>query len=94
MTTSHRPELLFYGRATCEPCAEARRNLQWILEERATRGDVVPRVRDLDVTGNADLEARYGPFVPVIVIGDTELPLVTSGRQLRAFLDATLPRLA
>ena len=67
---------------------------QWILEERATRGEVVPVVRDIDVSADPDLEARYGALVPVVAMGDAELPLVTSARQLRAFLDATLPRLA
>ena len=85
---------MFYGRSTCTPCTEARRNLQWILEERATRGELVPVVRDLDVATAPDLERRYGALVPVVAIGDAELPLVTSIRQLRAFLDASLPQLA
>jgi len=68
--------------------------LQWALEERAAQGEVVPRVREVDVDGDPDLRTRYGALVPVVVIGASELPLVTSGRQLRAFLDATLPRLA
>ena len=94
MTTPLRPVLLFYGRATCAPCTEARHSLQWILEDRAAHGDLVPVVRDLDVATDPDLERRYGGLVPVVVIGDAELPLVTSVRQLRAFLDATLPRIA
>ena len=94
MTTLIRPVLLFYGRAACPPCTEARDSLQWILEDRATRGELVPVVRDLDVAMDPDLERRYGALVPVVVIGDAELPLVTSVRQLRAFLDATLPLLA
>lgn len=94
MTTTTRPVLRFYGRASCEPCAEARTTLQWVLEERAVRGELVPSVVDIDVAADADLEARYGGLVPVVVVANAELPLVTSGRQLRAFLDATLPRLA
>ena len=49
MTTTLRPVLLFYGRATCAPCTEARHSLQWILEDRAAHGQLVPVVRDLDV---------------------------------------------
>jgi hypothetical protein len=40
------------------------------------------------------LEARYGGLVPVLALGGQELPLVMSGRQARAFLDRTLPRIA
>ncbi len=86
--------LLFYGREHCAPCTEARHSLQWILEERASRGDVVPVVRVVEVTGDPDLETRYGAVVPVVAIGGRELALVTSTRQLRAFLDASLPRTA
>jgi len=89
-----RPELVFYSRATCDPCAEARQMLQWALEERAAQGALVPRVREVDVDTDPDLRTRYGALVPVVVLGTSELPLVTSVRQLRAFLDASLPRLA
>lgn len=87
-----RPELVFYARATCEPCAEARQTLQWALEERAARGEPVPTVRVVDVDTDPDLHARYGALVPVIAVGASELPLVTSGRQLRAFLATVLPQ--
>lgn len=93
MSSMPRPTLRFYRRPGCEPCTEARATLQWVLEDRATRGEVVPQVRDIDVTDDPELEARYGALVPVVVIGEHELPLVMSGRQLRAFLDATLPRI-
>ncbi|MET0772573.1 MAG: glutaredoxin family protein [Candidatus Limnocylindrales bacterium] len=88
------PELVLYSRATCEPCTEARLSLQWALEERAARGELVPIVREVDVDGDPDLRERYGALVPVVVIGASELALVSSGRQLRAFLAAALPRLA
>ena len=94
MTTPTRPVLMFYGRASCTPCTEARHSLQWILEDRAAHGELTPVVRDLDVSSDPELEQRYGALVPVVAIGAAELPLVTSVRQLRAFLDATLPRLA
>jgi hypothetical protein len=84
--------LLLYTRRTCEPCTEMRDALQWALEARASAGQVVPMVRELDVDADPDLQLRYGALVPVVAVGATELPLVTSGRQLRAFLDATMPR--
>ncbi len=68
--------------------------LQDALEDRAAAGEPVPAVQVVDVDGNPDLRARYGALVPVLVAGASELPLVTSGRQIRAFLAATLPRQA
>lgn len=88
------PMLTLYTRAGCVPCAEAREILQWALEERANRGEMVPLVREVDVDSDPHLRSRYGALVPVVALGAAELPLVTSGRQLRAFLAATLPRVA
>jgi hypothetical protein len=85
---------MLYTRAGCEPCAEARETLQWVLEERAARGEVVPVVRELDIDTDPELRERYGAVVPVVAVAETELPLVMSGRQLRAFLAATMPRTA
>jgi glutaredoxin len=89
-----RPVLVLYSRAACEPCAEAREALQWALEDRAAQGEIVPIVREVDVDTDAQLRERYGALVPVVAVGETELPLVTSGRQLRAFLSVTMPRTA
>jgi hypothetical protein len=88
------PDLVFYSRGACEPCAEARQTLLWVLEERAAQGAVVPVVREVDVDSDPDMQARFGALVPVVAIGDAQLPLVTSGHQLRAFLSAVLPRSA
>ncbi len=68
--------------------------LRAVLEERAAHGEVVPTVREVDVDADGVLRARYGGLVPVLVLGEAELPLVTSGRQLRTFLAAAMPRLA
>lgn len=87
-----RPEVVLYSRAGCDPCGEAREALQWALEERATQGEVVPTMREVDIDASPDLQERYGALVPVVAIGESVLLLVTSGRQLRAFLAATLPR--
>jgi hypothetical protein len=92
--TSPRPVLTVYRRASCELCDELRVELQAALEDRAVRGDPTPTVHEIDVATDPALEARYGGLVPVVAVGDQELPLVLSGRQLRAFLDRTLPRLA
>jgi hypothetical protein len=95
MTTSLSPATLrVYRRADCHLCDEARHLLQVVLEERAVRGDPLPRVREIDITTEPGLEARYGDSVPVMAIGDHEVPLVTSARQIRAFLDRVIGRLA
>lgn len=85
------PVLVLYSRASCDPCVEAREALRWVLEDRAAAGEVVPEVREVDVDSDAALRDRYGALVPVVAVGETELPLVMSGRQLRAFLAAALP---
>lgn len=89
-----RPVLTLYTRSGCEHCAEARDLLQGALEERTLRDQPVPIVRQVDVDTDPRLAARYGALVPVVTLGGAELPLVTSGRQLRAFLSAALPALA
>ena len=38
-----------------------------------------------------ELEARYRRRIPVFVIGDVESELVTSGRQVREFLEQAAP---
>ncbi len=92
--TSPLPVLTVYGRAGCHLCDEMRAELQAALTDRAAHGEPVPGVREVDVTTDPDLEARYGGLVPVYVLAGVELPLVMSGRQLRAFLDRALPRTA
>jgi hypothetical protein len=93
-----RPTLLVYRRAGCGICDEADEWLQAALEERAVRGQPVPHVERIDVDASTerdpDLRARYGHLVPVLAVGDAELTLVTSPRQLRTFLERTLPALA
>jgi len=66
--------------------------LQDLFEERAAIGEPVPTLEERDVDSDPELQARYGALVPVVALGAAELPLVTSGRQLRAVLQAALPR--
>jgi hypothetical protein len=93
-TPSSQPTLEFYRRDGCEPCDEARLNLQQVLEDRAKRGDQIPRVRYLDVSESQDLETRFGPRVPVLKIGTDELSLTVSRTSIASFLDRVLGRLA
>jgi peroxiredoxin len=88
------PVLQFYRRDDCKLCDEARESLQVVLEERAKRGDPIPRVRVVNLTEQPELEETYGALVPVLSLGDEELPLAMSARSIRVFLDRTLGRLA
>jgi hypothetical protein len=88
------PTLKFYRRAGCEPCDEARIYLQQVLEDRVRRGDPIPTVRFLDVTTSPELEASYGPRVPVLALGDDEISLTVSHRSIAIFLDRVLGRAA
>ena len=91
---STQPTLDFYRRDGCDPCDEARLNLQQVLEDRAKRGDQVPRVRYVDVAESAELETRFGPRVPVLKLGTDELSLTVSRTTIASFLDRVLGRLA
>lgn len=86
--------LEFYRRDGCELCDEARQSLQAVLEERARRGEPVPRVREINLSVQPDLEAEYGTRIPVVAAGTHELSLATSERQMATFLDRVLGRLA
>ncbi len=88
------PTLTVYRRDGCHLCDEARVMLQQALEERAMRGDTTARVRELDIDTDPELHARYFLRIPVFAIDGLELDLVTSSRQVRAFLDRALPALA
>lgn len=95
MTSSPpQPTLDFYRRAGCEPCDEARLSLQAVLEERARRGDRIPRVRYRNVDESPGLESAFGARVPVIAIGAEELSLTISERSIASFLDRVLGRVA
>ena len=89
-----RPLLTVYQRERCHLCDELRGILQSVLEERAARSQVVPALREVDVDADPQLAARYGALVPVLALGEHELPLAMSARHVRAFLDALLPQLA
>lgn len=86
--------LEFYRRDGCELCDEARDSLQLVLEERARQGLPVPRVREINLSRQPELEADYGSRLPVLAIGSQELALATSARQISAFLDRALGLLA
>jgi hypothetical protein len=83
-----------YRREGCHLCDEARVLLQQALEDRAMRGEPTALVRELDIDADPELHKRYFLRIPVVAIDGLELDLVTSSRQLRAFLDRALPSVA
>ncbi len=88
------PVLTVYRREGCHLCDDARQILQVLLEERARRGEPVPRIREVDIDTDPALHDRYFLRIPVFAIGSDEIELVTSGLAIRRFLERTLPQLA
>ena len=84
------PILTVFRRADCELCDEARLTLQALLEERAAAGLRLAAVRERDVADDEDLEWRYGALVPVLQLGEAELPLAITTGAIRRFLDQAL----
>jgi glutaredoxin len=93
MDREPRPTLTLYRRADCGLCDDARAVVQLVLEERAARGEPTPSVAEVDVDATASLAERYGSTVPVLELDGTELPLATSPRAIRRFIDLGLGRL-
>ena len=88
------PTLEFYTRKDCSLCVHGRALLQQVLEDRAMRGDPVPRVREIDLGQRSDLEPSHGARLPVIALGGEELALVGSYQAIARLLDRVLGRLA
>ena len=88
------PVLTVYRREGCHLCDDARQILQVLLEERARRGEPVPRIREVDIDTDPALHDRYFLRIPVFAIGTDEIELVTSGLAIGRFLERTLPQLA
>lgn len=84
------PMLTVYRRAGCDLCDELDDAIALVLDERRAAGVVVPRTAVVDVDGDAGMAARYGALVPVLTLGDAELPLAMGARHVRRFLARTL----
>jgi hypothetical protein len=79
--------LRIYRRDGCSICDEAQRLLDEELDLRRAAGRPVPAVEHVDIETSPELEARYGPLIPVFAIGDHELELVVTPGRLRTLLD-------
>jgi glutaredoxin-like protein DUF836 len=60
------PLLILYSRPECHLCEEMSAELLPLLRDRAT-------LQVVDVDESPALARRYGPRIPVLVVGDTEL---------------------
>ncbi|HEY8521240.1 MAG TPA: glutaredoxin family protein [Gammaproteobacteria bacterium] len=58
--------LVLYSRPGCHLCEEMLAELEPLVRGRA-------EVRIVDVSGDPELERRYGLRIPVLVAGDTEV---------------------
>ncbi len=86
-----RPTLTIFRRPGCHLCDDAELLLRDALAERARSGLPGVTLAHVDISADPELEERYGRHIPVFRVGDQEIELVTSGRQIRAFLKRVLP---
>ena len=85
------PAVVLYGKPGCGLCDDARENVTALLDERAARGQVVPRLVERDITTNPAWERAFFLTIPVIELGNRRVELATSlarVRELLATLDA------
>lgn len=90
MSATPLPEILLYTRPGCVLCDETRETLQGLLEDRASLGQPIAAVRELDITTGAELERRNFDVIPVVEFGNQRLELAISQAKLRRFLAEAL----
>ena len=90
LTAAALPTLMFYTSPGCGLCRDARILLQEVLEARAAAGLPGCRVEERRIGDDPAWQRRYVETIPVIVVGERELPLALSGRAMRDFLHAGL----
>jgi glutaredoxin len=84
------PDLVLYSRAGCHLCDEARELLHALLDERARQGLSTPRLTEIDIEADPDLERRFFTTIPVVELGDRQVELATSAAKLRRLLSDVL----
>jgi hypothetical protein len=91
MSDTPRLTLTIYRRPGCHLCDDAELLLRDELAQRARAGLPPIEIEHADISADPELEARYRRLIPVFAIGDVESDLVTSGRQVREFLERAVP---
>ena len=84
------PALILYARPGCSLCDETRSTLEALLADRVARGLVTPRLEERNIETDEGWHRRYAFTIPVVTLGDRELPLATSQAKLRGLLADTL----
>ena len=56
--------LTIYSKPGCHLCDE----MKTVVEREVRRAPVAASIEQIDISGNADLEARYGLEIPVLLI--------------------------
>ncbi|MEX1334284.1 MAG: glutaredoxin family protein [Candidatus Limnocylindrales bacterium] len=92
MSDTPRAKLTIYRRPGCHLCDDAEVLLRDELAQRARAGLPPIDIGHVDISADPELEGRYRRRIPVFAIGEHESELVTSGRQVREFLEASVPR--
>ncbi|MER3437727.1 MAG: glutaredoxin [Chloroflexota bacterium] len=82
--------LLLYRRAGCHLCDETRAILEALLAERYAAGQPIVEFREIDVAGDAELEARHGATIPVLELAGERLELAIRTGPIRQFLEQLL----
>lgn len=85
-TVTSASEIVLYRRPGCHLCEDARALLDALLAERAAHGRSAPAVTERDIETDPAWHRRYLETIPVIAVGDRELPLATSAAAIRRLL--------
>src|SRR4051812_43770719 len=80
------PDLVLYSRPGCHLCDDARAVVQGVLEDRAARSQRLARLREVDISGDADLERAFFEAIPVLELGGGRLALAISPARIRRFI--------
>jgi hypothetical protein len=80
------PDLVLYGKPGCHLCEDARVALDAVMAERAAAGLPNPELSERDILRDPDLTERYRDWIPVLVLADRELKLVTQAARIRRLL--------
>ena len=84
--TNPLPGLVLYGKPGCHLCDDARVALDQVMQERAGAGLPNPGLEERDILRDSQLIERYRDWIPVLVLGDRELRLVTQPARIRRLL--------
>jgi hypothetical protein len=80
------PDLVLYARPGCSLCDEARDAIRLVIDDRRSRGLVVPEVVERDIEADPELHRRYLERIPVVELGDQRVELIVTVGKLRRLL--------